>query len=256
MTIEANMEIIGKRFSCIGDYDVDFDDDGKIQKLLNEFVQDMGCSPNEPIHFNTRDFLCNCYDKKNFTLIAKAILTDAPSNSWCRGPGILEGVAMIENIMEHIARKLKKDPLEVRMKNIPTEYKMHEILPNFAKSVEYEKRKEEINDYNQNNRWIKKGISILPLKFDSFKNGGVSYAIVSIYHGDGTVAIICGGIEMGQGLNTKVIQTAAHILGIPIEKISIKPPSNITAPNNTCTGGSVGSETSCFVSFIFITLFK
>lgn len=154
---------------------------------------------------------------------------------------------MIENIMEHIARKVNKDPLEVRLNDISGDYELHKILPDFAKSVKYEKRKKEIKDFNIQNRWIKKGISILPMKYhlDYF---GISYALVSIYHGDGSVAITVGSIEMSQGLNTKVAQTAAHILGVPLDKISVKPSNTLTSPNNICTGGSVGSETSCFVS--------
>jgi xanthine dehydrogenase/oxidase len=81
---------------------------------------------------------------------------------------------------------------------------------------------------------------------------GSSHALVSIYHGDGSVAITVGSIEMGQGLNTKVAQTAAFILGIPLDKISVKPSSSMTAPNAVCTGGSSGSEISCFVSFVTI----
>jgi xanthine dehydrogenase/oxidase len=72
---------------------------------------------------------------------------------------------------------------------------------------------------------------------------------VSIFHGDGSVAITVGGIEMGQGLNTKVAQTAASVLGVPLDKISIKPSNSLTAPNAVVTGGSSGSEISCFVSF-------
>lgn len=48
MTIEANMAVVGKRYACIGDYDVDFDSNGKIQKLVNDYIEDSGCSPNEP----------------------------------------------------------------------------------------------------------------------------------------------------------------------------------------------------------------
>lgn len=75
---------------------------------------------------------------------------------------------------------------------------------------------------------------------------GTSHALVSIYHGDGSVSVTVGGIEMGQGLNTKVAQTAAYSLGIPLEKISVKPANSLTAPNAIVTGGSQGSEISCF----------
>jgi xanthine dehydrogenase/oxidase len=75
---------------------------------------------------------------------------------------------------------------------------------------------------------------------------GTSHALVSIYHGDGSVSVSVGGIEMGQGLNTKVAQTTAYALGIPLEKISVKPSNSLTAPNATVTGGSIGSEISCF----------
>ena len=72
-------------------------------------------------------------------------------------------------------------------------------------------------------------------------------AIVSIYHRDGSVSVSVGGIEMGQGLNTKVAQTVAHALDIPLEMISIKPSNSLTAPNAIVTGGGIGSEISSFV---------
>jgi xanthine dehydrogenase/oxidase len=48
MTIEANMNIVGKRYACINDYEIEVDDNGKVQKLVNDYVEDSGCSPNEP----------------------------------------------------------------------------------------------------------------------------------------------------------------------------------------------------------------
>ena len=73
------------------------------------------------------------------------------------------------------------------------------------------------------------------------------HALVSIYHGDGSVVIQHGGIEMGQGINTKAAQTAAYILGIPLEKISIKPSSSLL-PNDTISGASYSSDAACYVS--------
>ena len=135
LTIEANMNTVGKRYACINDYETEVDDNGKIQKMVNDYVEDFGCSPNEPVFFHTTDFFNNCYDKKHFTVTTKAAITDSPSNTFCRAPATTEGVAMIENIMEHIARKVMKDPLEVRLNNIPNDSEMKQMLPDFAKSV-------------------------------------------------------------------------------------------------------------------------
>lgn len=60
---------------------------------------------------------------------------------------------------------------------------------------------------------------------------------------------------MGQGANTKVAQTAAHVLGIPMDMISVKPSNSLTAPNAILTGGNFGSEISCHVSKIYFNLF-
>lgn len=115
-------------------------------------------------------------------------------------------------------------------------------------------------------------MSIVPM-LHPLLYGGMFNSLISIFHLDGTVAITHGGIEMGQGINTKVrnkykkyylrndfainfnkhfqvVQVAAHILGISIEKISIKPSTNLTAPNGAATGGSTGSESACYVSIV------
>lgn len=134
LTLEANMAIVGKRYPCINDYHVEVDEIGKILKLHNEYVEDYGCSFNEPAYLTT-GFFGNCYNSQAYNVIAKKAKTDTASNTWCRGPGTLEGISMIENIMEHIARKVDKDPLDVRMTNIPQNSLMRKYLEEFVEST-------------------------------------------------------------------------------------------------------------------------
>jgi xanthine dehydrogenase/oxidase len=95
---------------------------------------------------------------------------------------------------------------------------------------------------------MKRGISVVPIKFYCEPSGVPYTVLVNIYAEDGTVAIAHGGVEIGQGINTKVAQVAALTLGIPMVKISIKACSTVTSPNSQATGGSTTSEINCMVS--------
>ncbi len=59
-------------------------------------------------------------------------------------------------------------------------------------------------DSFQENVWRKRGISLVPVKYDIKYYSLPFYCHLSVYEGDGTVSVSTGGIEMGQGLNTKV----------------------------------------------------
>ena len=59
---------------------------------------------------------------------------------------------------------------------------------------------------------------------------------------DGSVLIYMGGVEMGQGLFTKMIQIASRVLGLPVEHIHIKETNTDTSPNATPTGASFTSD--------------
>ncbi|XP_053676315.1 uncharacterized protein LOC128726526 [Anopheles nili] len=245
LTIESNMNSIGKRYGCITDYEVDVETNGRIVKLINNYMQDYGASLNESVGEATTEFFPNCYDSKAWKIVGKAAKTDAPSNTWCRAPGTTEGIAMIENIMEHLAWVLGLDPFEVRLLNMPEGSKMRELVPQFRTEVEYDRRKAEIDQFNVENRWRKRGIAISLMRYPLGYFGAL-HALVSIHAGDGTVSVTHGGIEMGQGMNTKAAQVAAYVLGLPLEKISVKPTSSLTSPNAIVTGGSMTSEAVCY----------
>lgn len=132
------------------------------------------------------------------------------------------------------------------MKHI-TEMKFHLIPVYLVYKIEYQKRKAEIDQFNLNNRWRKRGISTAIMTY-SMAYFGKFPAFVAICHSDGTVIVSHGGIECGQGINTKVAQVAAHTLGTSLDFISIKATDTIIGINSFVTGAGVGSESVCFVS--------
>ena len=59
---------------------------------------------------------------------------------------------------------------------------------------------------------------------------------------DGTALVTHGGVEMGQGLHTKMAQVAAQELGIPLKNIFIAETSTDKVPNTSPTAASASSD--------------
>lgn len=247
LTIESNMTTVGKRYAMVSNYEVDVDDAGKIQKLHNNYAEDFGCSPNEPVPYFTNEALANCYANESWTINSQIALTDAPSHTFCRAPGSTEGISMIENIMEHIAYTTGRSPSEVRLANCRPDSEMHKLLPEFLTDVQFADRQKTVDKFNEENRWRKRGIAVVPMRYPLGYFGMFS-VFVAIYHADGTVAITHTGIECGQGINTKVAQVVAYVLGIPLADVTVKTPTNLVGANGFVTGGSVASDMVSYVS--------
>ncbi|KAJ8925555.1 hypothetical protein NQ315_009395 [Exocentrus adspersus] len=247
LPMETNMTVLGKRIPLYTEYEVGVNDQGVIQYLETDLYSDMGVGGNEDVDPYLIDMFENCYDFSTWTFTTHTVATDTHANCWTRAPGSLEGTAAIEHIMEQIAYTVKLDTAAVKAANMdrvshPLVGQLWDEMQTWA---DIPNRKQEIATYNAANRWKKRGISIVPMAWTlDFE---VNYSIlVSIYHGDGGVVISHGGIEMGQGINTKAIQACAHKFGIPIDIVSVKPSYNVIAPNSYASGGSITSEGVCY----------
>ena len=102
----------------------------------------------------------------------------------------------------------------------------------------------------QENLWQKKGISLIPVRYGHNYWGTRYHVNISVYQGDGSVAVTHGGIEMGQGINTKVAQVVAKELGVDLDMVRVKPSNNFANVNGSVTGGGMGSYCSCSVSLM------
>ncbi|BET01357.1 Xanthine dehydrogenase [Nesidiocoris tenuis] len=246
LSLETNMEAIGKRDPSYCSYEANFDDSGKIQSMLVDFYLDCGSYPNDPSNMLVVPGLRNHYDSSRWTVNVYDVISDIPGTAWMRGPGTIQAMVAIETVMEHIAFTLNKEPQDVRLANTrQEEVLLSNLMNSLIASSDYERRKEEINNFNQIHRWRKKGIAMMSMKFP-IELYFDYHALVSIYGDDGSVSVTHGGIEMGQGVNTKVVQACAYALGISVDLIKVKPTSNLTSPNNGMSGASVTSETCVY----------
>ncbi|KAL3841842.1 hypothetical protein ACJMK2_019941 [Sinanodonta woodiana] len=258
MDLKTNMEMIGGRFPYRADYTVGFTDAGMLNGLNITVYADCGSSANDNSLPPLLIWVDNAYYCANWTVTPVAVKTNKPTATACRSPGSLPGIFIMETIMEHVAKSLSKDPTDVRVinlyqqgqinpltNNVITYCNISTIVNNLRDSADVQTRQQEIQVFNQANRWKKKGLSIVPMKF-GISWIGANYGVnVSVYAGDGTVAITHSGIEMGQGLNTKVAQVCAYEFGIPISMINVKASNSNIGANSVTTGGSITSENCC-----------
>jgi len=202
----------------------------------------------------------NAYKIKNFESQIDVCRTNTAPSTAMRAFGDVQGKNIVENAIDDAAVSLNMRPEDLREKNL---YDRGDVTPfgqaltycymkqvwAYAKRVSnFEAKYLEVEKFNKENKWHKRGISMIPVKYGSGYNLLAleqSAAIVVINPADGTVVIHQGGVEIGQGLVTQAQQVAAYVLGIPMEMIFIDNVNTSVIPNPTSTGGSTGTPYSC-----------
>ena len=250
----------GKRHPALSKYKVGFDNNGLLKALDIEMNINAGSSTDLTMAILERALfhVDNACYIPNLRVIGNTWKTNLPSNTAMRGFGGPQAMAVIENIVDRIARFLGKDALEIRQLNFyksETNNKTHygQVIENnrlpllykqLSASSEYFQRRKEINKFNNENEFYKKGMALTPVKFGiSFTTSFLNQAgaLVNIYK-DGTVLVNHGGTEMGQGLFTKIINIAAAELGVSREYIKVNATNTSKVPNTSATAASSGSD--------------
>ncbi len=126
LDLNTSLEMIGKRFPWYTQYTVGFDNNGIITGLLINWYCDSGNSPTDNCMPVGPLFVDNVYNIKNWHIISNLAKTNLPANTAVRSPGFFPSIAIIENIIETVAKYLKADPLKIRQLNM---YKKGDVTP-------------------------------------------------------------------------------------------------------------------------------
>jgi xanthine dehydrogenase large subunit len=257
---DDDMVLTGKRHDFRVDYDVGFDAQGRLLGLELTLASRCGMSPDLSGAVNDRAMLHadNAYHLPHVTITSHRCRTNTASNTAFRGFGAPQGILAIEQVVDEVARELGLDPLEVRRRNLyggrgrdVTPYGMKvtgnvlpALLDELSASADYPARRRGVAAFNEASPWLKRGLALTPVKF------GIAFtalpmnqagALVHVYT-DGSVHLNHGGVEMGQGLFTKVAQVVADELGVPLEAVRLMPTATEKVPNTSPTAASSGSD--------------
>ncbi|XP_035690573.1 xanthine dehydrogenase-like isoform X4 [Branchiostoma floridae] len=257
MSIDANMEAMSKRSPYLVKYEVGFDDEGRLLAMVYNLYEDNGYSVHLSFMYLLPMSVENVYYCPNWQLTGQTCKTHTAPTTYTRAPGFIAAHFCMEHIIEHVAKTLNKDPTDIRRINmfekgqtilsgdVLSDCNITQLWDDLLTSAQIKQRQQEIEVFNKENRWKKRGLSVVPCRYPFFPSLVRFTVFVAIYHTDGSVVITHGGIEMGQGVDTKVMQVAAATLGVPMEMVHTMSTNSLSSPNSGDSGGNVTSELNC-----------
>ncbi|XP_030901675.2 aldehyde oxidase-like isoform X1 [Melopsittacus undulatus] len=258
--LERNMDMLitGGRHPFFGKYKVGLMNDGRIIAADFQCYINGGCTKDESelvIEYIVLK-VDNAYNIPNLRVRGHACKTNLPSNTAFSGFGFPQAGLFMEMCIVAVATQTGLPHEKVREINMYkgvnlTSFKEEFNAENLWKCWEecldksdYYNRKAMVEEFNTKNYWKKKGIAIIPMKFSVGFNATYFHqagALIHIYI-DGSVLVTHGGIELGQGIHTKMLQIVSRELKIPLSYIHFCETSTTTVPNGKYTAASVGTE--------------
>nr|QPD79368.1 aldehyde oxidase 2 [Impatiens walleriana] len=265
---KTDMIMAGGRHPMKITYNVGFKSDGKITALHLDILINAGFTQDISIVM-PHNIMCTLrkYNWGALSFDMKVCKTNLSSKSAMRAPGEVQGSFIAEAVIEHVASALSIDVDIVRKKNMHTfdslsifygvsageshEYTLPSLYEKLAVTSRIDERIERIKEFNGNNKWRKRAISLVPIIHEVTVRP--TPGKVSILQ-DGSIVVEVGGIELGQGLWTKVKQMTAFVLSSSLcsgddenllDKVRVVQADTLSLVQGGFTAGSTTSESSC-----------
>ena len=254
---EEDIYMTGKRHPYSADFKIGFDNKLKILAYEVTFFQNAGAAADlSPAVLERTLFHCtNAYFIPNVIAIAHCCKTNLPPNTAFRGFGGPQGMFVIECAIAIAAPKLNCKASDIQKANLITtgdvfpygqlaESEAETSWQQFEDRFDLKKMQQDVDQFNKENIHLKKGLAVQPICFGiSFTKTLMNQArsLVHIYT-DGSVGITTGAVEMGQGVNTKIAQVAAHIFSLPIDKIRIYSTNTTRIANTSPSAASATAD--------------
>jgi xanthine dehydrogenase/oxidase len=267
----TDSQFMGKRHPYHGTYDVAYSDDGTLHAMKLDYCSDGGNSVD--CSFAVLKGSCmmsdGCYQVGTFQAGGNVYRTNKPSNTAFRTFGQIQPHLVQEEAIERVAFELSRRtgrrwlPEEVRRKNLyrtagadsadSTHFgqpiwfcKLPEQWDHVYAASRFDERAGRVDEFNRANRWKKRGIAMVPLKYGiGFKQlaaMNTASALVQVNKEDGSITVIHGGVEMGQGLHTKIAQVAASELNVLLEFVRVTGNNTDAINNAPPTAASTGFD--------------
>ena len=255
---EDDIVATGKRHPYSSDFKIGLDKDLKIKSFEVVYYQNGGAAADlsPAIMERTLFHVTNAYFIPNVKATAYSCKTNIAPFTAFRGFGGPQAMFVIESAIALAATKLGVDISEIQQRNLlKTDDEFHYgqgcDSNNAVKSWEslgdkfnVEQEKKLVKEFNSKNTFVKKGISLMPICFGiSFTKTPMNQAraLVHVYH-DGSIGISTGAIEMGQGVNTKMMQVAASVFSVDVSRVKIESTNTTRVANTSPTAASSGAD--------------
>ncbi len=258
---DLDMVLTGKRHPFRAEFEAGFEDDGRLRALRASLVSDGGWALDlsESILDRSLFHIDNGYFIPALHVQGRVAKTNLVSNTAFRGFGGPQGMLVIEEVMDRIARVLGLRPEEVRERNLyrgtgesnTTHYgqpigdeRLLAMWKTLEQSSELKARRREIEIWNAQSAQVKRGIAMTPVKFGiSFTASFLNQAgALVLFYSDGSCQVNHGGTEMGQGLYTKILGIAMRELGLAATQVRLMKTQTDKVPNTSATAASAGAD--------------
>jgi xanthine dehydrogenase large subunit len=253
-----DMRMSGKRNPYKCDYRIGLDADNKIIAYEATYYQNGGAAADLSPAIQERTLFhgTNTYGIEHVSLTTHSCRTNLPPNTAFRGFGGPQGMFMIEAAIHAAAAALNVPAFELQRRNLMTEgyeFSYGQIAQRCAAErcwdeatgqFDFESMQQKVAGFNASNQFYKKGLSLMPICFGiSFTNTMMNQAraLIHIYW-DGSVSVSTGAVEMGQGVNTKMLQAAAKALGIRGKRIRLESTNTTRVANTSPSAASATAD--------------